>query len=160
MKNKNVVFYPIVFLSILLISFSSLNNSYLSKNDLLETMTPTNIFITSPSISVDILLLNSRLESLENSQKIESNAFSAAIARSESNMNFLLAIIAISTILLAIIGLSVVKTWIAQSVNQYISKTTSNQMNLLIEKEIQKLRSDWDSKFSELYEEYKRIVKR
>lgn len=107
--------------------------------------------------STDLSLIQVRVDSIEQALQVQTQAFSAAISRAESNMNLLLAIIAISSVVVALLGFGIVRFWISQGVSQHVSRTTTDEVRALAEQEIHRLRSQWDPKFAELYDEYKRL---
>ena len=120
--------------------------------------TPTPILFTpSPNQTSEIEVTNARLQALEQQLDVQAQLFEATVARMESNTNLLLAIMAIASVLLAVMGFGVVRFWISNTVEGQLRKALSEQMQSLAEREISRLRSEWESKFLALYEEYKGI---
>lgn len=152
-------FPAIATISAILISSSLASaRAGLASSTPIPTLHPTSAATPLPqSNPSDTALLQAKVESLEAALEIQTRAFNAAITRAESNMNLLLAIIAISSAVLALLGFGIVRFWISQSVDQHISKATSTEVRSLVERELARLRADWDPRFAALYEEYKRL---
>ena len=62
------------------------------------------------SSQVDVL--EERIHSLEKTIQTQSEAYSTTVTRMEANMNLLLAVIAVASLLVAFLGFGVVKIWI------------------------------------------------
>jgi len=121
------------------------------------TPEPTQSILVETAVEQRIQLLETRVDSLETFVEIQSNSYSAAISRSESNINVMLAVMAVASVLVAILGFGVVRLWVNRLVEERITKMTSERIQAIVNDEVEKARRNWDHQFAELYEEYRSI---
>jgi hypothetical protein len=114
---------------------------------------------TPLSVELQVIELERRLDHLESLIQVQSNVYDATVQRMESNLNLLLAILAVASLLAAVLGLGIVRVWIRSLVEERLRNTTSQEVSRLVQKEVSFLREEWEPKFAELYEEYNRLVK-
>src|SRR5689334_5356951 len=70
--------------------------------------------VTAVPNSSQVNVLEERINSLEKTIQTQSEAYSTTVTRMEANMNLLLAVIAVASLLVAFLGFGVVKIWIRQ----------------------------------------------
>ena len=121
--------------------------------------TPT-IVATVMSNGSQFDVLEARIQGLETNAQTQSEAYAATVTRMEANMNFLLAVMAVASLLVAVLGFGFVKIWIRQQVEQKIQSALSREVTELAKQEIDRIRGEWDPKFAELYEEYRKTIVR
>ena len=106
--------FPLSFLINFQSIYYSINNQYLKETNYEEftpTTTPVPIIINEqPSI------LEVRIDSLENLIELQSQSYSATVSRWESNLNLILSIIGIASILIAIFGITAFKYWVKSQI--------------------------------------------
>lgn len=163
MKTKLVALLALLLLIPLLpsklLSSKSYSNRPFESEGLLSTPIP---LTPTPSI-VD---LSNRIDNIERTLggheilvEVQSNTFNATVSRMESNLNLLLTIIGIVSILIALLGYGVVRMWIRSQVEQRIKGITSEEISRLSEDEVSRLREEWEPKFRDLYDEYQGIIR-
>ncbi len=104
--------------------------------------------------------LEKRLDDLGYVLEVQSNTFDATVSRMESNLNLLLMILAIASLLAAILGFGIVRVWIRSLVENRLKDLTSQEVSRATQEELDRIRKEWDPKFAELYEEYRRSMQR
>lgn len=114
---------------------------------------------TPLAVELQVIELERRFDHLESLVQVQSNVYDATVQRMESNLNLLLAILAIASLLAAVLGLGFARIWIRSLVEERLRNTTSQEVSLLVQKEVGLLRDEWEPKFTALYEEYNRLVK-
>lgn len=122
---------------------------------------PTPIPIPTPVPVVpapDINDLEGRLDDLQTLVEVQSSVFDATVSRMESNLNLLLTILAIASLLTAILSLGILRVWIKSLVEDQLKATTEQQVSRAVQKEVARIREEWEPKFTELYEEYRRSI--
>jgi len=105
-------------------------------------------------------LIETRMDALEKFVEVVSLSFNSAIARMESNINLMLGIIAVASVILAILGFGVMRLWIARLVENQVRQTASEEVERVAEAEAKRIRDEWDPKMAEIYEEYRRAIPR
>jgi predicted PurR-regulated permease PerM len=157
MKKKFSLFISILLLLFLFLVFvtqvSAINNQELQTTSstpfLTQSLTPENVCLNE--------ILNSKIDSLESQITIQSNAYSSAINRWESNMNTILVIIAIATVILAVLGFSLVRFYLRKAVEDNLKGILKENIEKIYEDELNRIRKEWEPKFTKLYEEYRHI---
>jgi hypothetical protein len=128
-----------------------------------QAPTPTPIYPTPSqtpiAVELRVIELERRVDLLESLLEVQSNVYNATVQRMESNLNLLLAILAIASLLAAILSLGFARVWIKSLVEERLRGTTSQEVSRLVQKEVDSLREEWEPKFTELYDEYSRLVK-
>jgi hypothetical protein len=114
--------------------------------------------VVSDSSQIDVL--EAKIQGLETTIQTQSEAYAATVTRMEANMNFLLAVMGVASLLVAILGFGFVKIWIRQQVEQRVQNALSKEVTQLAKQEIDRIRGDWDPKFAALYDEYRRTIAR
>jgi hypothetical protein len=107
-----------------------------------------------------IQAIERRLDDIQTLVEVQSSANDATVSRMESNFNLLLAILAIASLLAAILGYGIVRVWIRSLVENRLKQITSQEISRLVDEEVSRLRDEWEPKFVELYEEYSRVANR
>ena len=155
MKN-NFVLLSIMLLIPLFLIIGSRSYSYTFSNE-----SPQEIFTTTPipNVKEQPSVLEVRIDSLENLIEIQSQSFNATVSRWESNLNLILSIIGIVSILIAIFGITAFKYWVKNQITEQYKKAVGEELNLLIKKEMDDMRKEWDPKFAALYDEYRKSSK-
>lgn len=151
-------------LILLLVGLMCFTSAALAHTGVLQssnTLTPPAV-ATSPLIPDEnrIEAIEAKLQSLEKNIQTQSEAYSATVTRMEANMNLLLAVMAVASLLVAILGFGFVKIWLRQLVEERVQKALSQEVNELAKNEIDKLRREWDPKFASLYDEYRKTISR
>jgi hypothetical protein len=122
----------------------------------IPTPTPT----SGPTeVELKIEGIERRLDDIQALVEVQSSTYDATVTRVESNFNLLLAILAIASLLTAILGFGFVRIWIRSLVEDQLKQITSREISHLIEREVHRLRDEWEPKFVELYEEYQKATK-
>lgn len=103
--------------------------------------------------------LETRINSLESMLKIQSETYSATISRWESNLNLIITMIGIASVLITLLGIITFRYWIKNQINEQYKKISIDELNSLVRKEIDKIREKWDQKFADLYDDYRKIIK-
>ena len=137
------------------IHMRSRNTTSLLTTPLPPTPTPTNVELMNKMERIE-----AQIEGHGSLIEVQSSTFEATVSRIESNLNLLLAIIAIASVLIALVGYGVVRMWIGSQVEEQISGITSDEISRLTADELSKMRDEWEPRFQELYEEYQRLVRR
>lgn len=119
------------------------------------TPTPTPL-----AVELQVRELERRFDSLESLVEVQTNMYDATVRRMESNLNLLLAILAIASLAAGILGLGIARSWIKFLVEKRLRKITSQEITRLVQEEVSQLREEWEPKFTELYEEYGRLTRR
>lgn len=176
MKNNFLKIFIISILIGLLFSLGWINlfvfasDNYLSISDTVSNPTPypTNAPMNTNEYNLSSINdLEERVNNLEGQIGIysslidsQSNIFNASVSRSESNINLLLALMAISSIIFGLIGLGFIKKWVENSVENYINNISEKKLSKLMEYEQLRIRNKWDPKFAKIYDEYLNTVPR
>ncbi len=154
-QKSSLILFPILFLGISMVfEIPAYSNA---------TKTPTFTPIATPTIVTNdsqIEILEVKVQNLETNVQTQSEAYAATVTRMEANMNVLLAVMAVASLLVAFLGFGVVKIWIRQLVEERIQKALSQEVNELAQKEADRIRAEWDPKFASLYEEYRKTIAR
>jgi predicted membrane protein len=98
--------------------------------------------------------LQRRIDDLGSLVEVQSNSFNATVSRMESNLNLLLIILAVASLLIAILGFGIVRVWIRALVERQLRDITTREASTIVKDEIKKIREEWDPKFAEIYDEY------
>ena len=115
---------------------------------------------TTSSAELRIDALEERIDDLSTLVEVQSSTFDATAARMESNQSQLLAILGVASLVVAVLGLGIVRIWIRNLVEQRLRDVATREFSRQVQAEIDKLRDEWDPKFAELYREYQRVVQR
>jgi len=164
-SNMNKLFSILAIpLVIILILSLSLISAKPIRSPTLATSTQTPESPTStPTASVTdnrISSIETRVNSLESFVEIQSRSYDAAVSRMESNLNLLLAILAIASVVVALVGFGAVRLWITYTVQTQLKQATADEVKKVTEAELQRIRSEWEPKFAQLYEEYRKTISR
>lgn len=129
-----------------------------------EAPTPTPIPPTPTktifAVELQVIELERRFDHLESLVEVQSNVYDATVQRMESNLNLLLAILAVASLLAGVLGLGIARVWIRSLVEERLRDITSQEISRLVQEEVSRLREEWEPKFTELYEEYSRSMRR
>lgn len=109
-------------------------------------------------VDPEIAVLDARVQGLESAMQVQTAAYSAAVSRMEMNINILLGIIAVASLLAAIVGFGVVRNWIRLQVEEGLQKALTKELDEKVDKAISGMRADWESRIASLYDEYKRAL--
>ena len=111
--------------------------------------------------------LASKIDELESTIRIDqrlmdaqSRAYSATVDRMESNMNMVLTVIGVASILLAVLSFGVIRYWIRSMLEERLKSLAGEELSHVAQEEAAKLRGEWEPKFEELYKEYQRLVRK
>lgn len=159
MKNKIFVAIIIVFLSSFVLLLYATNvsaSNYQSVQTNSPTIVPT--YTSIPNL-LSLNEVNSKMYCLENGLEIQNYAYNSAINRWESNMNLILVIIAIATVVLAIFGFGILKFYVKKIIEDSLQKILRENVEQINEEELRKIRKEWDPKFADLYREYQVTVR-
>jgi hypothetical protein len=115
---------------------------------------------TPLAVELQVIELERRFDHLESLVEVQSNVYDATVQRMESNLNLLLAILAVGSLLAALLGLGIARVWIRSLVEDRLRDITSQEISRLVQEEVSQTREEWEPKFSELYEEYSRSMGR
>jgi hypothetical protein len=135
-------------------------SSYHNQSSTSSTPEPIKTTPTSNQADQNIQNLEARVNSLEKFIELESNSYSASVSRMESNTNVILVVMAVASIVVAILGFGVVRLWISKMVEDRVTKITSDQVQNATKAEVDRIRKEWDPKFADLYEEYRKSIPR
>ena len=129
-----------------------------------EAPTPTSIppppTQTPLAVELQVIELERRFDHLGSLVEVQSNVYDATVQRMESNLNLLLAILAVASLLAAVLGFGIARVWIRSLVEKRLRDITSQEISRLVQEEVGRLREEWEPKFAELYEEYSRLMRR
>ncbi len=120
-------------------------------------VSPTN---TPNPFNARVNSLEQQVESFDTLIEIQSNSFNSTISRLESNFNLILAIVAISSTVIALLGLGFARIWVRDLIEKQIQGTASDEITKISQVELERIREEWDPKFASLYEEYRNVIKR
>lgn len=112
-----------------------------------------------PEVSLRLQAIERRLDDMQTLVEVQSSVNDATVSRMESNLNLLLAILAIGSLLAAVLGFAMVRIWIRSLVENQLRQITSQEVSRVANMEMCRLREEWDPKFAELYQEYRRVAK-
>jgi hypothetical protein len=124
------------------------------------TPTPSIPTPTPNDFGLRIDQLEKRLDDLGSVVEVQSNSFDATVSRMESNLNLLLTILAIASLLAAILGFGIVRVWVRSLVENRLKDITSQEVSRVTQEELERIRKEWEPQFAELYEEYRRSMRR
>lgn len=122
--------------------------------------TPTPIQTATPSLDFRVSDLETRCEDMTLLLETQSSAFDAAMRRAESNINLLLAILAVASVVAALAGLLVARVWIRSLVEERVKAATAEEVSRLAQEELDRLKKEWEPKFAQLYADYNRLCSR
>ena len=111
-------------------------------------------FISISNLEKRVINLEAQVGTYSSLIDTQNNVFMATTARSESNINLLLGLMAFSSLVFGLIGLGFIKIWVEKSVEKYINSISENKLSELMEKEQFRIRNQWDPKFAKIYNEY------
>jgi hypothetical protein len=161
--NKLFFVLAILLVTVLILSLSpTFAEPIRSPTSATSTQTPESLTST-PTASVTDNRINSleaRVDSLKSFVEIQSRSYDAAVSRMESNLNLLLAILAITSVVVALVWFGSVRLWITNTVQTQLKQATAEEVKKVAEAELQRIRSEWEPKFAQLYEEYHKIISR
>lgn len=146
----------------LVVSFmgSSVVEKASASTPLPATASVTSVPATPIPIEIRLERLQSRVDAFDRMVEIQANSFDSTVARLESNLNLLLAFVAIVSVVIGIIGLGFVRIWIRESVDRQLSGVAQAEIEGALGGELERLRAEWEPKFNALYEEYRNLVNR
>lgn len=134
-----------------------LSQEPVASEQLEPTPNPTIAAPTIGGVALRIEALEKRIDDLHALVEVQSGVFDATVARMESNQSQLLAIVGVASLLVAVLGLGVVRIWVRNSVEQGLSTVAREEFSRQVEKEIDALREEWEPKFTKLYKEYEKL---
>ncbi len=157
--RKSIISF--LFLVAILFAFSHISIASAQTNIILRSSTPVvHPTITPNPFDARLNSLELKAESFDTLIQIQSNSFNSTISRLESNFNLILAIAAISSAVIALLGLGFARIWIRDLIEKQIQDTASDEIARIAQKELERIREEWEPKFASLYEEYRDSIKR
>jgi hypothetical protein len=108
---------------------------------ILPTPTPTPL-----TVELQVIELERRFDHLESLVEVQSNVYDATVQRMESNLNLLLAILAVASLLAGVLGLGIARVWIRSLVEERLRHITSQEISRLVQEEMSRLREEWEPK--------------
>lgn len=165
-KNLQYIFALIIIIPFfILVLFSKpvfgQSESPTPEETLIEVQIPTTLPDSVPCkipTTEDIEILKIRIDGLEQSIQTQTDAYNATISRWESNLNLILVIIAVVGVLIAILSIGVIKEGVNRIVEHQLKQLTKEQIDRITETELKEIRSNYEPKFTALYEEYRKTL--
>lgn len=162
MKNKRKIFIfgilVILFFTLMVFKNVVLAQS-VSPTETTEVVKPTQ----TPAIingDDELSAYETKIDSLEYLIQSQTASYNATISRWESNLDLILVGIGIIGVFVALLGFGFVKEFINKTVTNQLKNITQEQIDKVISREIIEIRKKYDPMFAELYDEYKKSVKK
>jgi hypothetical protein len=149
---------PILTILFIIGAFGNPQSQYQSSPS--STPEPTKVTPFATETGQNLQILEARIDSLEKFVELQADSYSAAISRTESNINVILIVMSVAAILVTILGYAIVRGWISRTVEERITIITSEHIQNSVKAEVEKVRQEWDPKFAALYEEYRKSIPR